>query len=129
MLYRLIAFCALWTLVPPQNELNDFKHVTSAMTVEQADSAVATAIRGVGLKISKNTRFQIEGNETGKTHILGTKVERLLSATISVGDSTGVFIVGEELRFDRTGWQTDRRRVNERDHGENGKFWEKVLTV
>ena len=129
MLYRFMALCALWTIVPPQNELNDFKHVMSSLTVEQADSAVVTAIRAAGLKISKNTRFQIEGNETGKTHILGTKVERVLSATISVGDSTGVFIIGEELRFDRTGWMTDKRRVNERDHAENGKFWEKVVTV
>jgi len=37
MLYRVMALCALWTIVPPQNELNDFKHVMSTLSVEQAD--------------------------------------------------------------------------------------------
>src|SRR5260221_13232250 len=102
MLYRFMALCALWTIVPPQNELNDFKHVMSSLTVEQADSAVVTAIRATGLKISKNTRFQIEGNETGKTQILGPKVARVLSATTSIGDSTGGVTIRDELGFERT---------------------------
>jgi hypothetical protein len=110
-------------------EPNDFVHVMTALTVEQADSAVTAAFRSVGLKISKNTQFSIEANDTGRPGFSKAKVQRLLTATISVGDSTGVFIVGEEARFDRTGFMTGRRRVNDRDKGDNAKFWQKVLTV
>jgi hypothetical protein len=129
MRYSAIAFCMMIAGMETQNSTTDFKQVMTVYSAEQGDSAVLAVFRSLGLDIKKNTLLMIEAEESGSGGIGGGKVRRILRATISAGDSTGIFLVGEEVRYDVNGWAVRRKRVTDRDGGGNGKFWQKVVTA
>ena len=110
-------------------EVVDFLQVMTSYDKTQADSAVTRAFERAGLTVITNTPDLMEAEERKGSAFGGGKIERVVRATVTVGDSTGIHFTAEEITHDRKGWITKRKRLSSKDHGDNGKFWEKVTAI
>jgi hypothetical protein len=108
------------------NQAVDFLQVMTGYGEQQADSLVTSTLRNLGLTVTRNTPSAIEATEQGGKVWGSGKIERTIYVTVTVGDSTGIHLTAQEIRYDRHGWISRRKRLSSKDGGDEGKFWQKV---
>jgi hypothetical protein len=107
----------------------DFLQVMTGYTEQQADSLVTSTLRNLGFTITRNSPNAIEATEDGGKVWGSGKIERTIYATVTVGDSTGIHLTAQEIRYDRHGGISKRKRLSNKEGGDNGKFWQRVTTA
>ena len=110
-------------------EAIDFVQVMTGYTEQQADSLITGTLRNLGLTITRNRPNGIEATVEGGSVWGSGKIERVIYATVTVGDSTGIHLTAQEVRYDRHGMVSKRTRLTSKDGGDNGKFWQKVMAA